>query len=454
MEINNIPYWEIFNSSVPNKKILLLHPNADLHSQLQWNADTTEWKDINNLNDIISIRNTRWDYIITHAYMTRQPYGENGVDYHFSDFKKYGITCNTLIVDELGEGMSIGPDVIQTFDDYKLNLYLKANRVVWLAPFEDYSTLEEKYPYIEFFKSKLTGPRFFCSKSYRIIHAHKKEENDKVVVDEENKYGNHLVAGLWWKPELKKKLFMSLNNEIRPHRALLCHFLKQENLIEKGYVSFLKLNEYNDEKIIRMDNGDGVDIEKNIDIFKLTLPWENEINNHDRFGLQIKAAEESYIDVVTESSTGFWPFKTEKCMKPFYNLQFPIIYGHEGIVNDLREIGFDMFDDIINHDYDVMDKSDDYIELPFSTENLARTAYDDYHRIPKLTKELKRLSTLNIGELYENNKERFIKNQELVWDLTIKNNNLLYEVGDFVFGKDIWYRDTHHSKLKKIYLNK
>ena len=87
-------------------------------------------------------------------------------------------------------------------------------------------------------------------------------------------------------------------------------------------------------------------------------------------------------------------------------------------------------------------------------ESYFKKLWIDNIRIPKLTKELKRLSTLDIKKLYEDNKDRFIKNQELVWDLTIKNNKLLYEIGDFVFGDSIKYYDTDYSQYKKIYLNK
>ena len=38
----------------------------------------------------------------------------------FERFQENNISCDTLVVDELGEGQSITDDVIFTFDDWKL----------------------------------------------------------------------------------------------------------------------------------------------------------------------------------------------------------------------------------------------------------------------------------------------------------------------------------------------
>ena len=236
---------------------------------------------------------------------------------------------------------------------------------------------------------------------------------------------------------------MSLNNDVRNHRSLLIHYLTEENLLEKGYVSYLKPPS---ETFLQFK--DFLYIEK-LNVKRYTLPWEADDNVNNRFGIQNTVAEKTYIDVVTESSTGLWPFKTEKCLKPFYNLQFPMIIGHGGIMKELRELGFDLFDDIINHEYDTH-KHPKYIKP--STHNLKLDGWNDNLRIPLLIEELKRLSTLDIKKIYEDSKDRLIKNQELVWKLTIEDNDMLYRLGDFVFDNAIEYFDTPLEHLKKIYL--
>lgn len=47
-------------------------------------------------------------------------------------------------------------------------------------------------------------------------------------------------------------------------------------------------------------------------------------------------------------------FLTEKTLQSFYGCNFPIILGGYGIVRHLRDVGFDMYDDIIDHSYDTI----------------------------------------------------------------------------------------------------
>jgi hypothetical protein len=431
---------DLFKTKIHNKKILLLEPNCDLQNPgfcgLNF-FETTDCSTLTNVTNIESFKNTHWDYIICHVFHIRNMRKSNA-----SLFEKYNITCDTLVLDEVGEGFSISHDAYRVFEEQEFHKKVKAKNVKWLSPFYDYSDIQALYPNVEFFSEQFTTPLLFGGKTNHMIHGGLKEVNGKIERCDSFDYANHIVAGLKWRPEEKEKLFMSLNNDERRHRTLLIHYLTEENLLEKGYVSYLKPPS---ETFLEFEN---VPYIENLNVKRYTLPWEdgNELN---RFGIQEYAAKSTYIDVVTESSTGHWPFKTEKCLKPFYNLQFPIILGHHGIVQDLRDIGFDLFDDIINHEYDRNDHPKHKITI---NQELEKDGWNDNLRIPRLIDELKRLSTIDIKKIYEDNKERFIKNQELVWKLTIENNDILYKLGDFVFGNDIEYFDTPTEHLKKIYL--
>lgn len=431
----------LFKTKINNKRILLLEPGCDLQNLGFCGLNffqTTKTSKLTNVTNIESFKNTHWDYIISHVFHIRNMRRADA-----SLFEKYNITCDTLVLDEIGEGFSLDGDAKRVFIDVEFDKKVKAKKCKWLAPFYDYSDIQPRYPNVEFFSEKFTTPLLFCGKTNHMIHGGLGEVNGEVVKVHQLQLGNHIVAGLKWKPEEKEKLFMSLNNDVRPHRSLLIHYLTNENLIEKGYVSYL-----NPPSDLQMKLTDDVYIEK-LNIKRHTLPWEGDTNNMNRFGIQNIVAEKTYIDVVTESSTGHWPFKTEKCLKPFYNLQFPMIIGHGGIMKELRELGFDLFDDIINHEYDTH-KHPKYIKS--SIQDIELDGWNDNLRIPLLVEELKRLSTLNIKKIYEDNKDRLIKNQELVWKLTIENNDMLYALGDFVFDNAIEYFDTPVEHLKKIYL--
>lgn len=55
-------------------------------------------------------------------------------------------------------------------------------------------------------------------------------------------------------------------------------------------------------------------------------------------------------------------FITEKSVKPFYYYQMPIFIGQKGLVNELRGLGYDLFDDYFeNHYYDEIESN--YIRM-------------------------------------------------------------------------------------------
>jgi hypothetical protein len=61
----------------------------------------------------------------------------------------------------------------------------------------------------------------------------------------------------------------------------------------------------------------------------------------------------SFVEIVTESTFAEPSFSiTEKTAHSFFGCNFPIILGGCGIVAHLRELGLDVFDDIVDHSYD------------------------------------------------------------------------------------------------------
>ena len=63
--------------------------------------------------------------------------------------------------------------------------------------------------------------------------------------------------------------------------------------------------------------------------------------------------KETFVEVVNET-TFIEPFGiiTEKFINSVYGCNFPIILNVHGTVAHLRELGFDMFDDVVDHSYD------------------------------------------------------------------------------------------------------
>lgn len=110
--------------------------------------------------------------------------------------------------------------------------------------------------------------------------------------------------------------------------------------------------------------------------------------------------DDAYLNIVLEThmdvdgSSGV--FITEKTFKPIKHGQLFIIFGAPGTIQMLRDYGYDLFDDIIDHSYDT---------IPTATE-----------RYQAVYKEFKRLMDLTHNEwagIYEQATGRLVRNQKV-----------------------------------------
>lgn len=79
-------------------------------------------------------------------------------------------------------------------------------------------------------------------------------------------------------------------------------------------------------------------------------------NNVDNFNYNLRQKyANSFVEIVTESNFSAPSFMlTEKTLNSFYGCNFPILLSGCGAVEHLRSLGFDMYDDIIDHSYDTV----------------------------------------------------------------------------------------------------
>ena len=98
-----------------------------------------------------------------------------------------------------------------------------------------------------------------------------------------------------------------------------------------------------------------------------------------------------------ESPYGLITF-TEKIIKPFLAKQIPLFIALPGLQNELRKLGFDLFDDLITTTYE-LEKS-------------------PTKRIEMIVNELERLLSLDLVEYKNKNQHRFDSNYDLLQTLT------------------------------------
>lgn len=414
---------ELLSSRVKNKSILLIQPGNNVagFSFCGLNITDGDVTEYNVFDDVGMELRSYYDYIIIHGFLFRTICND------LSIISNINLKCDVFLIDVLGEGYSLQDELVTTFD---FNL-ISYNQIKILAPFDDYSGLDAIYPNISFFKYPFAGPRNFCSKHNHMIHIPHTNHPKKVLV------------GLNWNDGKKEKLFTCLNYNPHPHRVIMVDSLSNHNLLNLGYVSLVCVD---DEwsNIFHVDS-DGNEHLKKIKNTKIIIDDEYE----ERFSLQ-SFNRNAYIDVVTETDHGILKFMTEKSMKPFYNLQLPIIFGYTGIVNDLRELGFDMFDDVINHSYDKLKVSDNITVK--SNPKLISFSYNHIaiEKAKMISEELIRLSKFDFHSIYLDLKERLIHNQNLLYKLTIEDNSLVEDYGKWIFGDNITFNKNDYTE--KIYI--
>lgn len=215
------------------------------------------------------------------------------------------------------------------------------------------------------------------------------------------------------------KFFICLNNMKKKHRLILLSYLKNNEILNdvnwsyrEGETSF-DCNNYIDFKNI-IDEVDFNSLKNDIcfinNITFKNADFENETNNLPYIGHIseiVKDQENSYINIVSES---LFLEKdvvqiTEKSLKPFFYYQLPLFCATHHHVKSLKEkYDFDLFSEIINHDYD-------------DEEN-------NLERMKKLVLEIKRLiqNKKEIIKQYPLLKERMESNKVKLFDI-LKNKD-------------------------------
>jgi|LakMenEpi03Aug12_release.lakeMendotaPanAssembly.Ray.scaffolds.fasta_scaffold20741_11 hypothetical protein len=237
----------------------------------------------------------------------------------------------------------------------------------------------------------------------------------------------------------KRDGFLSLNGSMRTQRILLLI-----ELIKNGYVNLDgTISNINNNISFLFYGNNKFDIESyNIFIDNMLLNGEitneefvllNSISNSlpiivngemgERPDLLLREYYANILNLVTDNATGFDDsdnFKygtitlTEKAWKPFKTHQLPLYIGLPGYVDVIRNLGFDVFDDFINHNYD---KEQNHIE-----------------RIKIVVEELNKLTQLDMLEFYNQNRKRFVKNCANIYKL---KSEAYLELHNFIIQNDL-----------------
>jgi len=180
----------------------------------------------------------------------------------------------------------------------------------------------------------------------------------------------------------RSKHFLSLNRSPRLHRGKMFNYLKKNNLLKYGYVSYIDENYYVDGELTTNaeDNQAGAFIER-------------------------EYFENSYFNIVTE--TWFYEkslFLTEKIFKSvIYHQPFLLLSGYHSL-KLFKELGYKTFDSIIDESYD--DIKDD--EIRFSM------IMDQINRLSKMTIDEVHDMYLSVKDILEYNYDHLLSEHDVM----------------------------------------
>jgi hypothetical protein len=116
------------------------------------------------------------------------------------------------------------------------------------------------------------------------------------------------------------------------------------------------------------------------------------LNGPEIHNIQHDAYQASYVNIITETMVRDTIFISEKTWKSVASGQLFFIVGSLGTIQHLRDLGVDVFDDIIDHSYDL---ESDWVV-----------------RIDRMHDSLAQLMQQDLSKLYEQTRDRRLYNQE------------------------------------------
>jgi hypothetical protein len=204
--------------------------------------------------------------------------------------------------------------------------------------------------------------------------------------------------------------YVSLNRNQRSHRAFLVSLLHAEKIDQHGLISCMFKNNIKnildylqwpfDATVQELIVQGFESVKKSTTLLRDSKEIYTTGNNDNisNFNNKLRAYyQQTFVEIITETSCTEKCFNlTEKTLNSIYGCNFPILISSPGAVAFLREMGLDMFDDIIDHSYDLVENPIDRIQQ--AVYNNIRLLSDNQY----------------VKTIWQKNQDRFISNIEFV----------------------------------------
>ena len=253
---------------------------------------------------------------------------------------------------------------------------------------------------------------------------------DEDVESKKNSYNFYLVNGgyqeLRWLAEtvwtryremLRYKKFLSHNGVYKLQRTLIYKTLKENNLLKDSFFSYNAYNIFDDN--INHNKDEDTKYENHIieniepiyskttheELLKdlpIVLDYIPNLSNVDQYAFTLPYTSNAYIELIgcTTIDSSDVVYTSEKIFKPFMAFMIPVFVGPSNLCKTLQQLGFDLFDDIIDLSYD--------------------EEIDTVKRLSMVMEEIKKLGKYSIQELhnlYWDREQKLRHNHQLMQEL-------------------------------------
>lgn len=305
-------------------------------------------------------------------------------DFTFNLFKQL---CQTLSDDTIGFYTWTNPP--QIFEGFTSNADFSTHKNVilgikdlmdlWIEydPWE--RTQQPGIEHLEKIIRKFPDTNFVLVTSYESIDRELKDIPNLQIVYWGGDIVNQAAEYPTLKPVLDKNFespthYISLNRNVRAHRILALSYLFGKGYDKHGHLTFLgksrenypedfldiiswRFSDHHSEVRDAVINGYKILSERfdnTADDYDIYHGSEN--NNACNFKYVLSDMyRNSFVEIVSETTFASPAYMiTEKTLNSVYGCNFPILLSGVGAIAHLREIGFDVFDDIVDHSYDNM----------------------------------------------------------------------------------------------------
>jgi len=319
----------------------------------------------------------------------------NNLDYFKSVFLKIQNKPNVkLMFSSLHEGADISK-FIELLINFKNEFKLNKNQIILVT--------------INFISNQYENDIRVICKTFLLADISNKYK--KILDNPDEKNGIGILSTYEYLKTPKDKFFLTYNKNVtRIHRLKFMLWLVKNNLINDSLYSLLIKNNKSDYSIFTfLSNVEYTELkglwgyfDKLEELGLNKLDW-NYGNEHDDsiYSNVMNTTKHHYsktlFNIVTETTCADDSCSiTEKSFKPLANCHPFIIVGDRFVHNKLKELGFELYDDLIDYSFDMI--------------------YDSTKRFDSVLKEIKRIHSLGkdyILEWYRKNIDKIKRNQKV-----------------------------------------